>query len=289
MKWIINSQDALWNKTIGIIGFGHLGASLALPLIDRGFARERLLISCRGSEKTLARARALGLENRLTDTQTLMSSSDIIFVACRPQDLLTLPRGAVKEDALVVSCMAGLPLSLLSGFFGGKMTRMMCSGPDTIESGLGIAVICPAEASAEAAVRLMGIDLYKVGCEEELDSFTVGICIPPILINLSLPDGEVAEALDKMRERFPVYDRIGYWIKNILAAHSAAEQSACLENVMTKGGISESMYCCLKRGGTFTDALERGLERGREISDEMRQNVAMAACWDKTPVEVNAF
>lgn len=269
----INLQNELGGKTIGIIGLGHLGASLAAPLALSGFPKEKLLISYKGSEKTLSKAKNLGLDDRLTDTKSLMSAADIIFVACRPQDLLSLPADAVKEDALIVSCMAGLPLALLSRFFSGKVMRMMCSGPDSIADGMGIAVTWPRNGQAEAAIRLMGIELYEVGFEEELDSFTVGICIPPILLNAHRDADEVTGALLDMRKRFPVYGRLDGWIKEIMADDVAGERGECLQNVMTKGGISEAMFLRLKQGGSFAEALERGLIRGREITAEIGRAV----------------
>lgn len=276
MEKITSLNKKLTGKTIGIIGFGHLGASLALPLA-KNFAEGSLLISCRGSESTITRAKTLGLGQCLTDTESLLSASDIIFVACRPQDLLSLPASAVKDGALVVSCMAGLPLSLLSRFFSGKVVRMMCSGPDTIENGLGIAVTWPQNDLAEDVIRLMEIELYSVSFEEELDSFTVGICIPPILFNVSRSEEEITDALGKMRSLFPVYGALDGWIKKVAMAQGAAAQSSSLENVKTKGGISEAMMLSLKSGGTFHEALTRGLERGREITADIRRNIAQSS------------
>lgn len=275
MKKTISLKKNLIDTTIGIIGFGHLGTSLALPLAQN-VGKGRLLISCRGSESTIAKAEKLGLGQCLTDTQTLLSSSDIIFVACRPQDLLSLPAAAVKAGALVVSCMAGLPLALLSSFFSGTVVRMMCSGPDTIESGLGIAVTWPRNEFAEEVIKLMGIRLYNVGFEEELDSFTVGICIPPILLNISRDNEEITDALGKMRGRFPVYGALNGWIKKVTSASGSAAHSSSLENVKTRGGISEAMLLSLKSGGTFSEALASGLERGREITADTRRNIDLS-------------
>lgn len=277
-------QQAHCDATVGIIGFGHLGASLAMPLAGGGIPRERLLISCRGSERTLAKARALGVEDCLTDTETLMSCSDTIFAACRPQDLLSLPAGVVRQGALIVSCMAGLPLSMLSRYFGRSVVRMMCSGPESIADGLGIAVTTPRDRRVREIIGLMGMEVYDVGFEEELDSFTVGICIPPILLNVPRSAAEVEAALDVMKERYPVYGRLMSWIDRVMASHDKPERGKCLENVMTKGGISESMVDCLNKGGSFLEALERGLERGREITAEIRQCVAIRAADSETEI-----
>lgn len=271
----IKQVEELSDKTIGIIGFGHLGASLAVPLANSGFPKEKLLISCRGSEKTLAKAKSLGLDGCMTDTKSLMSSADIILVACRPQDILSLPCDAVREDALVVSCMAGLPLSLLSRFFGGSVVRMMCSGPDSISDGMGIAVTWPGDSRAEAMIERMGMALYEVGFEEELDSFTVGICIPPILLNVRRTKDEVSDALLGMQKRFPVYVALEGWIRMVMEAKEAGGQSECLENVMTKGGISEAMFLHLKQDGGFAGALERGLMRGSEIMAGIKRSVVI--------------
>lgn len=279
----IDQQEELNGKTIGIIGLGHLGASLASPLADGGFPKEKLLISYKGSEKTLAKAKTLGLDGCLTDTKNLMSAADIIFVACRPQDILSLPGDAVKDDALVVSCMAGLPLELLSRFFGGKVMRMMCSGPDSIRDKMGVAVTWPRDRRAAAVIRLMGIELYEVGFEGELDSFTVGICIPPILLNARRDADEVSQALSGMQTRFPVYGRLEGWMKKIMETSGAAGQNARLENVMTKGGVSEAMYLRLAQGGSFADALERGLARGREITAEIKRNIVMKSMAEDEP------
>jgi pyrroline-5-carboxylate reductase len=43
----------LADETIGIIGCGHLGRTLAEELIDHGLPRERLMISYGGSASTL--------------------------------------------------------------------------------------------------------------------------------------------------------------------------------------------------------------------------------------------
>lgn len=263
------------DTVVGIVGFGHLGHSLAVPLVKNGLPKERLLISHRGSEETHERAKSLGLDGCLTDTRTLMAKADIIVVATRPQDVLSLSGIAIKSGALVISCMAGLPLDLLRTIFRTDVCRMMCSGPDTILEGRGVATMYPSDCRMERVLRLMGLRLMETSSERELDSFTVGICIPAILLNIRVPKKEVRTAMGGMEMVYPVYGALKGWIRGVMPAGDgdAEEKSEYLENVSTKGGISEAMTVSLRNGSSFGEALQRGMDRGREITDEVRRSI----------------
>jgi pyrroline-5-carboxylate reductase len=275
----IGSLDELGeiSGVIGIVGFGHLGSSLACPRVRYGFSKERLMISHRGSVSTRERAVRMGLGDCLADTEILMSTADIIFIATRPQDVLSLPVSSTKRGALVVSCMAGLPLDLLEDIFGGPVCRMMCSGPDTIMEGGGVATAFPGDARLEAALRVIGMRMMGVGSEEELDSFTVGICIPAMLLNIPTQRGDVRDAMSRMEVSYPVYGELREWIRGLLPDGDGEkipeDRDERLANVSTKGGITEAMTTCLLSGATFGAALARGMERGREISEGIRKSV----------------
>jgi pyrroline-5-carboxylate reductase len=219
----------------------------------------------------------MGLDRALVDARTLMSSADIIFVATRPQDVLSLPVSSVKRGALVVSCMAGLPLDLLNDIFGGPVCRMMCSGPDTILEGRGAATLFPANERIEALLRRIGLSIMPVSAEEELDSFTVGICIPAMLLNIPTPSDEVKEAMDLMEANYPVYGPLRDWVCELVPPNDAEKitegRGERLANVSTKGGITEAMTTSLALGASFAAALLRGMERGREITDDIRKSV----------------
>jgi pyrroline-5-carboxylate reductase len=232
------------------------------------------MISHGSSEATRERAKMLGFGECLTDSCHLMSNADVIIVAIRPQDALALPRSGVKRAALVISFMAGLPIDLLEMVFGQGAKRMMCSGPDTILSGRGVAAAYPADDRAIDVVRMMGMRAMSVGSEEELDSFTVGICIPPILLNIAVREEEVLGGMKKMESRYPVYGQLSDWMRDVMR-ESPKDRDACLENVSTKGGISEAMTSALKSGSTFEAALSHGMERGREITAEVRKNILL--------------
>lgn len=265
-----DKENRTGNQIIGIVGFGHLGHSLAIPLVKNGLPKSQLFISHRGNETTRQRAREAGLEGCLTTTKNLLSRADTVILAVRPQDVLSLSGMAVKPDALLLSCMAGLPLNLLRAVFGTDVRRMMCSGPDTILEGRGIATLCPEDERVSEVLGRMGLKVFATASEGELDSFTAGICLPAILLNIRVAKKEVHEAIEEMRELYPVYGALSDWIKEVMPSGDDAGKTEYLENISTKGGISEAITNSLLSGSSLSAALRRGLERGREITDTIR-------------------
>ncbi|MDR1650682.1 MAG: NAD(P)-binding domain-containing protein [Synergistaceae bacterium] len=260
------------DMTIGIAGFGHLGQSLAVPLVRNSFPKENLRISHGTSETTRRRAESLGFGGQIRDTARLFAESDVIIAAVRPQDALFLPVSFIKRGALVISCMAGLPSDLLRAIFGAEVHRMMCSGPDTILSGKGAAVTYPGDETVKDLLEMMGMRVVDVGFEEELDAFTVGICIPAILLNIDVPEEDVKAGVSRMKERYPVYGFLGDWIESV-TEKDIPDRMLRLAGVSTKGGVTEAMTASLSAGASFACALERGMERGREITSDIRRNV----------------
>lgn len=57
--------EFLNGKCIGIIGAGKLGKSIALALIQCGFPKEQIIISCRGNEETIEKMKSLNLYHNL--------------------------------------------------------------------------------------------------------------------------------------------------------------------------------------------------------------------------------
>lgn len=277
MKNMINS-GVLSEKIIGIAGFGHLGSSIAFALIAHGFPKERLMISCGGRDTTLARIRSAGLGDCIVDTASLVRRANIILLAARPQDLGAFYGLSVKSGALVLSFMAGVALETLHEVFSCDICRVMCSGPDTIAEGLGIGAAFPQNAVACTTLASCGLDVLDVSGEEEIDAFTVAICLPPILLNVRVSQEEKARALKELSQRYPVCIEISAWIDRVLAFRSQEERSATLAGVSTKGGVTESMTTALKKGMSFSEAIATGLAKNNELRCAMRINILAAAC-----------
>ncbi|MBQ9882651.1 MAG: NAD(P)-binding domain-containing protein [Synergistes sp.] len=269
--------DLLEEKKIGIAGFGHLGSSIVSALLAHGFPRDRLLISHGGSAGTLERIRAAGLGCCVTDTAELMLSANIAVLAARPQDLLRFRGIETSKDMFILSFMAGVSLESLHKIFPAQLCRVMCSGPETIDAGRGIGVSFPSEALPRAVMEAAGLKVFDVSCESELDSFTVGICIPPIVLNMDISREEKDEAMRVMARRFPIYSELSGWIDEVVSADKGRENSAALANVSTKGGVTEAMVDALNGGASFCSAVEAGLARSRELRDDIKRKLAAAA------------
>ncbi|HIT03334.1 MAG TPA: NAD(P)-binding domain-containing protein [Candidatus Caccocola faecipullorum] len=270
------TDGLLDGKTIGIAGFGHLGSSIAEALVANGFPRERLLISCGGSAATLERAGRMGLASCMTDTRTLASRADFLLLAARPQDLASFSGLRLKEGAFVMSFMAGISLETLHRVFSSELCRVMCSGPETITDGMGVSATFPSEARPHAVLRAAGLEVFDLSCENELDAFTVAICLPPILLNIDL-ESEKSEVLAAMAERYPVCRGLVPWMGRVVEAHRAEKSESSLENVSTKGGVTEAMTTALRDGSTLAGSIAAGLERCAEISAELAKRFATHA------------
>ncbi len=264
-------------KKIGMVGFGHLGRSIAEALLNGGFPKSNLMISYKGSQATMDRVSGLKLENCVRDSEYLMKNSDIIILAARPQNIREIAENYVRKDTLILSFMAALPLSALSSFFDCRISRAMCSGPETISGGRGICVLHHGTDAARELVSLCEMREIEIKTEDEIDAFTAGICIPPILMNIKVDERERKKALKKMALRWSVYRELSGWIEAELALSASQNDKKSLENVLTKGGVSEAMVTSLINGGSFFTSVERGIERCAELRTELCKSLAVKA------------
>ena len=264
-------------KKIGMVGFGHLGSSITEALVNGGFPKSNLMISYRGSRATMDRVKGMKMESCVRDTEYLMKNSEVIILAARPQNIKDIAENCVSKDTLILSFMAALPLKALNSFFDCRILRVMCSGPESISGGRGISTLMPSDKDACPFLKACGIREFEVKNEDEIDAFTAGICIPPILMNISIDRNERYAALNKMALRFPVYRELSGWIEAELELSSSESNKKSLENVSTKGGVSEAMVSALLNGSSFLSSVERGIERCAELRSELCKNLAVKA------------
>jgi len=269
-------KELLTDTKVGIIGCGHLGQAVAQSLIGGGLQKRNLLISYRGKPQTYQRLEEQGLACCLATNERVFAEAEIVLLTIRPQDLSELRGIAVREKTVTVSCLAGVPLELLSGIFGKRVFRMMLSGPDTIVSGRGVAALYPENGQLKQLLELMGAKHIKTGTEADIDIFTVGVCLPAAILKGVNPD-EQKKAIARTKSEYPMLAELYSWALNALPDfRSDAEKTAYISKMVTKGGVTEAITSSLGHGAALDDALKKGIERTKEISAEICRSIAGA-------------
>lgn len=260
---------------IGIVGCGHLGQSIAQSLLKHGLEKENLLISSRGSQKTLENLEASGLLQNLTSNRTIFEQAGIVFITIRPQDILELKGMAVPEKTLLASCMAGVPIDLLQSVLGSHAYRMMFSGPDTIAQNNGVASMYPEQDNLKQLLRFMSLKYVKSADEKDLDVFTAGVCMPAALLKTDQIDAQ--QPLNTLKVEYPLFLELYHWANSVLPNfESDAEKKQYIDKMITKGGITEAIIRSLEKGDSFDTALLSGVKRTQEISNEIQKSILSA-------------
>lgn len=129
------------NKTvIGFIGAGNMAYALIKGLLNNGFDANQINISDPNEELLLNRESELKVTT-YSDNTSLLSNSDIIFFAVKPQVLSSVClelKGIVKSKHLFVSIVAGIRSSDINRWLGGNfaLIRTMPNTPALFQSGV---------------------------------------------------------------------------------------------------------------------------------------------------------
>lgn len=258
---------------VGIIGCGHLGQAVAQALVHAGLPKECLLLSHKGSDRTLQRLEQLGLSDCVATNETVLRDAEIVFLTIRPMDLPTLQNAAKESRATLVSCIAGIPLSLLYDTLGANAHRMMFSGPDTILSGTGVAALYPDHTPTRALLTAISVRMGPMRAEDDLDVFTAGVCLPAAILFLG-KTGEQAEAIGRIAEEYPLLTELYAWACSAAPQRlTSEERTAYIHKMVTRGGVTEAILGALESGAPLDAALQKGIARTKEMALELRHRV----------------
>lgn len=266
-----DAADFLSGKTVGIIGCGHLGRTLALELLGSGLPGDGLLVSYGGNASTLEKIREAGLQERISSNEDICALSDIVFISVRPQSIGDLGRISFRKGAVVVSCAAGVSTSSLKSIFGVDAFRVMPSGPDTIRQRKGIAAVYPKSDLLSGLLFCLGLKAYQLEDEDLMHLFTTGVCLPAALLAAEDLELEIEGAVETIAGEYAQFREIHSWAREVLPDFSSsADKEGYIRRMCTRGGITEAIVQSLDRRSTFLEALHRGIARSREISDSMQ-------------------
>lgn len=271
------NRERINGMKIGIMGCGHLGQAIAQSLLRHGLEKKNLLISLRGNPQTRQKIEALGMASCLASNRRLFQESGIVFITIRPQDMLELKEDFEPGRALVVSCMAGVSIELLSRVFGMKVHRMMFSGPDTILNGQGVAAMYPEHEMVKSLLRAMELTYIQTMSENDLNTFTAGVCMPAALLKTDHP-AQNKQAIERIGKEYPLLLALFAWASKALPCFdNGADKEAYINRMITKGGVTDAIVKSLAGGAPLDTALREGIARIREIAMEIQRSVINCA------------
>jgi len=254
------------SQHVGILGAGHLGCAIAETLLRQGLAREQLFVSHGSSPKTKQRLHELGLDSQIRDNRTLFESVDTLFLTIRPQAISQLEAAPSSSKAHVISCLAGVPRARLEMQLHIPVTHAMPSGPATLAQDKGIIALYPAENTIQPLLQAMLLRCIMLPDEDLFHLFTAGVCLPAALL-LCESKPAINEAIEHFAAIYPPFREIHLWAQDVLPpAMTATECENYVRAMCTPGGITEAIVNSLRQGESLRYALQRGVDRSRELS-----------------------
>lgn len=259
---------------VSICGCGKMAKALFSDTAD--FFKEDRVYTYTPS-MTRAKELAKELGGQSVENLEELPTSDILFIACKPQqfDELSNQLKNLNKDSLVVSLMAGVSVAEIKGKLNiQKVVRIMPNTPSQVKE--GVTLLYSNEngdtvQKVESLLERVGM-VYRVSSEDELDYLT-GFCGsgPAYVFEV------VRIFTEKMGEK-NIESKIGKQLmaQTFLGAaklllESDASPLELRDNVTSKKGVTfEALKIFQKRDlqGIINEAMDKAYERAKEISKE---------------------
>ncbi|MHB9059673.1 MAG: pyrroline-5-carboxylate reductase [Bacillota bacterium] len=158
--------------TVAFIGAGNLAWSLVSGLLARDVLRPDDIRVCnRSSDERLGRFAARGVQTG-RDKAALVPGASIVLLAMKPQDAAMAVAEAaphVSPGALVISTVAGLPLSFLKAAFPAGVSLARAMPNTSSQAGASVTAVAVPAGTAPAVVEMAMATLSGVGSVHLVD------------------------------------------------------------------------------------------------------------------------
>ena len=252
----------LGEEKLGFFGAGHLAKAFLHILLSKGFPKEKILVTHKGSSET--RKFLDKLELAVMSNDELCEKSKVILYFVKPQDYLVAKECHINSGALVISFLAGVSVEKLKTVFPrNEIVRIMPSAPNTIQNKDGLCASYP-EMPQVIISLFEDFEIINLPEEELMHDFCLLTCIPQIMV---YGEVDITELKEFFQELPFESDKIISWAKrNTPQDLSLAERQEFLNKAATKGGINEAILQALEQGDSVLEALMKGKERSLELS-----------------------
>jgi pyrroline-5-carboxylate reductase len=272
------------SKKIAFIGPGVMAEAMIAGLIRQEVASpDQVIAAGPRVERVEELASQYGIEAS-TDNSLAAGSAEVIILSVKPQRLDTVLlgiQGSIAQDSLVLSIVAGAPISKISGILNiGSVVRAMPNTPAQIGEGITVWTAAPAvsQEQKEIAQKILAALGQEIFLEEEtyLNMATALSGTGPAYVflfmeamvdagvHLGFPR-RVAEQLVAQTVR----GSVDYYTRNSDPVHLARLRN----QVTSPGGTSAAALYYLEKAG-FRTAISRAVwaayERSRELGKDAR-------------------
>lgn len=235
------------NKKIGFIGCGKMASAIIGGVISSKFLGANDIQASETSEdKAKQKSQELGI-NIITDNNTLVKTSDIVFIATTPnyaEGVLNEIKASVTADKLIVSICAGVTTKFIESVLGDdkRVVRVMPNTPALVLEGMS--GVCGGKSAGENDVKYVVDLLSNIGkaievTENQMDIVTAISGSGPAFYYKVI--NEIARAGEKLGMEYEkaltlsIQTAIGS-AKMLLNSDKSAEE--LIASVATKGGCT---------------------------------------------------
>ncbi len=270
------------NKTvIGFIGAGNMAYALIKGLLNNGFDANQINISDPNEELLQSRESELKVTT-YSDNTSLLSNSDIIFFAVKPQVLSSVClelKGIVKSKHLFVSIVAGIRSSDINRWLGGNfaLIRTMPNTPALFQT--GVTGLFANELVNNEQKSLVSSILFSVGeCfwvdeEKLIDAITAISGSGPayfFLLMQSMTQAGMALGLDEeTANSLSIQTAYG---ASLMANKTGKDSRTLRAEVTSPNGTTQSAIESFQDQnfeGIVANATRAAYDRARELSNEL--------------------
>lgn len=263
-------------EKIGVLGVGNMGAAILEGLFKKGIADPSQVWVCDKIKEKAAQFAAQWKTGIVPFSASLVSETDVILLAVKPQDLSELGSGLTinleKKEYTVISILAGTPIAKIKDAVG-KKARIVRAMPN-LGAKVGEAI------TALTSIHPQSLELAREifsGCGETIileekyfDLVTAISGSGPayfFLLMELLSKEAVAHGLsEKDARKLAVKTALG---AALLAGNSDLSPAELREQVTSKGGTTEAALKVFEKEGLpaiVSKGIQAALKRGQELS-----------------------
>lgn len=262
---------------VGIVGAGNMGESILKALLKKGIDKSSISFAEAKKERAQFIAKTYGI-SQVKKVADLAKGSDYVIIAVKPQDatkILPEIASTIKDDAILISIMAGTTLSKIMSLTGRptRLVRMMPNIAIKVNQGvIGITATPDVELRELSDIKKLFSDAGLIVDidEDHMDAITsLGASSPAFFLMFleAMIDGGVKIGISRDKATAISLEVIKGAVA--MLEHERMHPALMREMITSPGGTTIAGLASLEEKafrGSVMDAIEKAFLRARELS-----------------------